>query len=82
METVSAQVASKLSIRRTKGEAHFFAPVDRSSPEAYRALKARVNTRDASGLSITIKSLSWRVSPDAEKFAAPVRSKRPSPAPR
>ena len=58
METVSAQVASKLSIRRTKGEAHFFAPVDRSSPEAYRASKPRVNTRAASVLSITIKSLS------------------------
>ena len=43
METVSAQVASKLSIRRTKGEAHFFAPVDRSSPEAYRASNARLS---------------------------------------
>ena len=77
METVSAQVASKLSIRRTKGEAHFFAPVDRSSPEAYRALKPRVNTRDASGLSITIKSFSCRLRPDAEKFAAPVCSNHP-----
>jgi hypothetical protein len=32
----------------------------------------------ATALSITIKSLSCRFSPDAEKFAAPVRSNRPS----
>ena len=31
-------------------------------------------------LSITIKSLSWRFNPDAEKFTAPVRSNRPSKA--
>jgi hypothetical protein len=32
----------------------------------------------ASVLSITIKSLSWRFNPEAEKFAVPVRSNRPS----
>ena len=57
METVSAQVASKISIRRRKGESPLLR-TSRQKPEAYRASKARGNTRAASVLSITIKSLS------------------------
>ena len=34
--------------------------------------------RAAAAFSMTIRSLSWRLRPDAEKFALPVRSSRPS----
>ena len=37
----------------------------------YLSSKARLKLAAASALSITIKSLSWRFRPDAEKFAAP-----------
>jgi hypothetical protein len=47
-------------------------------PLANLSSKARLNAAAASVLSITIKSLSCRFNPEAEKFAAPVRSKRPS----
>jgi hypothetical protein len=47
-------------------------------PLANRAPKLRLKLAAASRLSITIKSLSCRLRPDAEKFAAPVRSNRPS----
>ncbi len=43
------------------------------APLANRASKLRLNAAAASALSITIKSLSCRLRPDAEKFAAPVR---------
>jgi hypothetical protein len=54
------------------------ASADRASPLANSASKVRLNAEAASALSITIKSLSWRLRPDAEKFAAPVRSHLPS----
>jgi hypothetical protein len=41
----------------------------------YRASNARLKAAAAPALSITIKSLSWHSRPDAEKFAAPVRSR-------
>jgi hypothetical protein len=53
-------------------------PAGRASPLANRASKLRLKLAAAPALSITIKSLSCRLSPDAEKFAAPVRKKRPS----
>jgi hypothetical protein len=55
-----------------------FGVVNRASPLANRASKARLNAPAAPTLSITIKSVSWRFNPEAEKFAAPVRSNRPS----
>jgi hypothetical protein len=42
-----------------------------------RASNARFNAIAASALLITTKSLSCRLRPDAEKFAAPVRSYHP-----
>ena len=42
-----------------------------------RASNARLNTIAASALLITTKSLSCRLRPDSEKFAAPVRSYHP-----
>jgi hypothetical protein len=41
-------------------QAYCFEPADKGSP----------NAAAAAPLSITIKSLSWRLRPDAEKFAA------------
>jgi hypothetical protein len=44
-----------------------------SFPAANRASKVRLNAAAATALSIMIKSLSCRLRPDAEKFAAPRR---------
>ena len=57
---------------------YHFTPSDRESALEYLPSNARSNAAAASGLSITIKSLSCRFSPDAEKFAAQVRSNLPS----
>jgi hypothetical protein len=48
------------------------------SPESNSVSKTCLKATAASGLSIMTRSLSCRLSPEAEKFAAPVRSKRPS----
>jgi hypothetical protein len=37
-----------------------------------------LSEHETPALSITIKSLSWRLRPDAENFAAPLRINRPS----
>jgi hypothetical protein len=58
--------------------AHSCAPATRASRLANRASKARLNATAASALSITIGSLFWRLWLDAERFAATVRSNRPS----
>ncbi len=50
----------------------------KASPRTYLASKARMNAAAASALPIIIKLLSWSLRRDAEKFAAPVRSKPPS----
>ena len=50
----------------------------RVSPCAKIASNRRLNASAAAWLSMTRRSLSCRFSPDAEKFAAPVRSHRPS----
>jgi hypothetical protein len=50
----------------------------KAAPLANRASKLRLKEAPAAALPITTKSLSCRFSPDAEKFAAPVRSNRPS----
>ena len=54
------------------------APAGRASPLANCASKLRLKLAAASAPSITIRSLSCRLRPDAEKFAAPVRSNLPS----
>ena len=59
-------------------ETYYFAPIGTASPLINHASKTRLNAAAASALSITIKSLSCRFNPEAEKFAAPVRSNRPS----
>jgi hypothetical protein len=56
----------------------YLAPAGRALLLANRDSKLCLNAAAAPALSITIKSLSWRLRPDAEKFAAPVRSNRPS----
>jgi hypothetical protein len=58
-------------------EAYCLAPTGNASPLPKRASKARLNAA-APALSITIKSLFCRFNPEAEKFAAAVRSYRPS----
>jgi len=58
--------------------AHSCAPATRASRLANRASKARLNATATSALSITIGSLFWRLWLDAERFAATVRSNRPS----
>jgi hypothetical protein len=57
--------------------AYCLAPIDRASPLENRASKALLNAAAASALSTTTGSLSCRLRPDAEKFAAPVRCDRP-----
>jgi len=54
--------------------------VSSASPPAIRTSNARLNALAAPAPSITIKSLSCRLRPDAENFAAPVRSNRQSAA--
>jgi hypothetical protein len=53
-------------------------PPLKTSPLAYLVSKLRLKLAAATALSITIKSLSCRLRPDAEMFAAPVRSNCPS----
>jgi hypothetical protein len=45
-------------------------------PARISRVERRLNAAGASELSITVKSLSWRFNPEAEKFAAPRRSNR------
>jgi hypothetical protein len=47
-----------------------FAPIGKVSALAYLASKVRLNAAAASALSITIKSLSCRLRPDADEAAA------------
>jgi hypothetical protein len=54
-----------------------FAKVFQVSPLAYRASKLCLKAAAASTLSITIRSLSWRLRPDAEQFAAPLLGDNP-----
>ncbi len=61
-----------------KFKIYCFAPAGRSPSLANRASKACLNAAAATVLSITIKSLSWRLRPDAEKFAAAARRNLPS----
>jgi hypothetical protein len=67
---------------RIRGSAHATTNFEqlRELPSLCRALvRVRcLKAAAASALSITMKSLFSRLSPDAEKFAAPVRSNRPS----
>jgi hypothetical protein len=67
-----------MTSRRRLRARYCFAAIGRASPLAYLASKLRLKLAAAPALSITIKSLSCRLSPDAEKFAAPVRSNLPS----
>lgn len=63
---------------RFRGAGQLWPASERASPLANRASKLCLKAAAASVLSITIKSLSCRLRPEAEKFAAPVRSNRPS----
>jgi len=78
METVSAQDASKLSIRRRKCES----PLFRASHQSFAAGKSRIeSTLERSGRFGALdhdQVIVLRLRPDGERFAATVRSNRPS----
>jgi hypothetical protein len=83
METVSAQVASKLSIRRTKGESPLLRTSRQKLAGGISRLESALERRRGLSTLDTIKSLSRRLRPDARKFEAPVRSNpTPWPSPR